>query len=69
LNILRRLPELWPFSGLPEFKKSVADHFNTEKHGSFSPENVLAVNSAAQGMLLVAKYVLNPEMKLSFWIL
>ncbi|GAE66206.1 pyridoxal phosphate-dependent aminotransferase [Chryseobacterium indologenes] len=50
-----------PFSGLPEFKKSVADHFNTEKHGSFTPENVLAVNSAAQGMYLVASYVLKPE--------
>lgn len=47
-----------PFSGLPEFKKNVADHFNTEKHGSFTPENVLAVNSAAQGMFLVASYVL-----------
>ncbi|MGG5209484.1 pyridoxal phosphate-dependent aminotransferase [Chryseobacterium sp. MIQD13] len=50
-----------PFSGLPEFKKSVADHFNTEKHGSFTPENVLAVNSAAQGMFLIASYVLKPE--------
>ncbi|THV62496.1 pyridoxal phosphate-dependent aminotransferase [Chryseobacterium candidae] len=49
-----------PFSGLPEFKKSVADHFNHEKHGSFSPEKVLAVNSAAQGMFLIASYVLNP---------
>lgn len=49
-----------PFSGIPEFKKSVADHFNQEKHGNFSPENVLAVNSAAQGMFLIAKYVLNP---------
>ncbi|WP_336686893.1 pyridoxal phosphate-dependent aminotransferase [Chryseobacterium bernardetii] len=49
-----------PFSGLPEFKKSVADHFNQEKHGSFYAENVLAVNSAAQGMFLIAKYVLNP---------
>ncbi|AZB24004.1 pyridoxal phosphate-dependent aminotransferase [Chryseobacterium bernardetii] len=49
-----------PFSGLPEFKKSVADHFNHEKHGSFYAENVLAVNSAAQGMFLIAKYVLNP---------
>ncbi|MDR6372912.1 aminotransferase/cystathionine beta-lyase [Chryseobacterium bernardetii] len=49
-----------PFSGLPEFKKGVADHFNQEKHGSFSPENILAVNSAAQGMSLIASYVLNP---------
>ncbi|PWN61293.1 pyridoxal phosphate-dependent aminotransferase [Chryseobacterium oncorhynchi] len=47
-----------PFSGLPEFKKSVADHFNQEKRGSFLPENVLAVNSAAQGMFLIASYVL-----------
>ncbi|WES96231.1 pyridoxal phosphate-dependent aminotransferase [Chryseobacterium arthrosphaerae] len=49
-----------PFSGLPEFKKSVADHFNRQKNGSFSPENVLAVNSAAQGMFLIASYVLQP---------
>ncbi|MCJ8152985.1 pyridoxal phosphate-dependent aminotransferase [Chryseobacterium sp. SSA4.19] len=47
-----------PFSGIPEFKKSVAEHFNTEKKGNFTPENVLAVNSAAQGMFLIAKYVL-----------
>lgn len=49
-----------PFSGLPEFRKSVADHFNQEKHGSFTPENILAVNSAAQGMFLIASYVLKP---------
>ena len=49
-----------PFSGIPEFKKSVAEHFNTEKKGSFTPDNVLAVNSAAQGMFLIAKYVLGP---------
>ncbi|KMQ64092.1 aspartate aminotransferase [Chryseobacterium sp. BLS98] len=49
-----------PFSGLPEFKKNVAEHFNIEKHGSFTPENVLAVNSAAQGMFLIASYVLKP---------
>lgn len=49
-----------PFSGIPEFKKSVAEHFNTEKKGNFSPDNILAVNSAAQGMFLIAKYVLNP---------
>lgn len=49
-----------PFSGLPEFKKSVAQHFNRLKNGSFTPENVLAVNSAAQGMFLIASYVLQP---------
>ncbi|MFC5874919.1 aminotransferase/cystathione beta-lyase [Chryseobacterium arachidis] len=49
-----------PFSGIPEFKKSVAEHFNTKKNGSFTPENVLAVNSAAMGMFMVAKYVLSP---------
>ncbi|MGG7471153.1 pyridoxal phosphate-dependent aminotransferase [Chryseobacterium arthrosphaerae] len=49
-----------PFSGLPEFKKSVAEHFNRQKNGSFSPENILAVNSAAQGMFLIASYVLQP---------
>ncbi|MFP3834441.1 pyridoxal phosphate-dependent aminotransferase [Chryseobacterium sp. SIMBA_028] len=49
-----------PFSGLPEFKKSVSDYFNKEKQGTFSPDNVLAVNSAAQGMFLIASYVLQP---------
>lgn len=49
-----------PFSGLPEFKKNVAEHFNTDKHGRFTPDNVLAVNSAAQGMFLIASYVLKP---------
>ncbi|KFF20456.1 pyridoxal phosphate-dependent aminotransferase [Chryseobacterium sp. JM1] len=49
-----------PFSGLPEFKKNVAEHFNTDKHGNFSPENILAINSAAQGMFLIASYVLKP---------
>ena len=49
-----------PFSGLPEFKKSVAEHFNSGKNGNFSPENVLAVNSAAMGMYMVANYILNP---------
>ncbi|MEY8758099.1 pyridoxal phosphate-dependent aminotransferase [Chryseobacterium tongliaoense] len=49
-----------PFSGLPEFKKNVAQHFNSVKNGSFNSEDVLAVNSAAQGMYLVAKYVLSP---------
>lgn len=49
-----------PFSGLPEFKESVAKHFNTGKKGNFTPENILAVNSAAQGMFLIAKYVLSP---------
>ena len=49
-----------PFSGLPEFKNSVAKNFNEKKGGNFSPENVLAVNSAAMGMFLIAKYILNP---------
>lgn len=49
-----------PFSGLPEFKNSVSKHFNSEKNGNYAPENVLAVNSAAQGMFLIAKYLLNP---------
>lgn len=49
-----------PFSGLPEFKKNVAEHFNTDKHGSFTPDNILAINSAAQGMFLIASYVLKP---------
>jgi aspartate/methionine/tyrosine aminotransferase len=48
-----------PFSGLFEFKTSVATHFNLRKKGDFLPEHVLAINSAAQGMYLVAKYLLS----------
>jgi aspartate/methionine/tyrosine aminotransferase len=47
-----------PFSGLDEFKVSVSKHFNLRKSGTIFPADVLAVNSAAQGMYLVAKYLL-----------
>ncbi len=49
-----------PFSGLDEFKTSVSKHFNLRKHGTIAANDVLAVNSAAQGMYLVANYLLNP---------
>jgi aspartate/methionine/tyrosine aminotransferase len=47
-----------PFSGLDIFKESVARHYNQHKGCAFVPEDVLAVNSAAQGMFLVARYLL-----------
>ena len=49
-----------PFSGLDEFKLSVANHYNLRKAGNFVQKDVLAVNSAAQGMFLVAKYLVKP---------
>jgi len=50
-----------PFTGLSEFKISVSDYFNN-KHGcQFSSEDVLPVNSAAKGMHLVAKFLLDPD--------
>lgn len=47
-----------PASGLDEFKQSVAQHYHLRKQCSYHYTDVLAVNSAAQGMYLVAKYVL-----------
>lgn len=49
-----------PFSGLEVFKLQVAAFFNARKNGCFEPENVVAINSAAQGMYLIAKYLLKP---------
>ncbi len=49
-----------PFSGLDEFKTAVANHYNLRKGCSYQPQHVLAVNSAAQGMYLIAKYLLQP---------
>ncbi len=49
-----------PFSGLDEFKRSVSNHYNLRKGCNFSPQDVLAVNSAAQGMYLIANYLLKP---------
>jgi aspartate/methionine/tyrosine aminotransferase len=50
-----------PFSGLDTFKQSVANHYNLRKGADFAPDDILAVNSAAQGMFLVAKYLLQPN--------
>jgi aspartate/methionine/tyrosine aminotransferase len=47
-----------PFLGLPSFREAVANHFNTRKQASLRMDHVLAVNSAAQAMMLVARYVL-----------
>ena len=45
-----------PFSGLPEFKKSVSEHFNTGKKGNFTPENVLAVNSELKRLISISRF-------------
>lgn len=49
-----------PFSGLDSFKNSVARHYSLRKSCHFDPQDVLAVNSAAMGMYLVARYLLKP---------
>ena len=49
-----------PFTGLSEFKDAVSKFFNNKHNCNFSPEDVLPVNSAAKGMQLVAKFLLNP---------
>lgn len=47
------------FQGFRNLKKCCSA-FQQAENGSFTPENVLAVNSAAQGMFLIASYVLQP---------
>lgn len=47
-----------PHTGLPEFKKSIADYLNTRKNEHIDPELVLPIDSAARGMYIIAKSVL-----------
>ena len=49
-----------PFTGLNEFKSSVASYFNKKHACHFSKEDVIPVNSAAKGMHLVADFLLKP---------
>ncbi len=49
-----------PGEGLPSFKKVVAETMNQRRNLNTFPELVLPVDSAAQGMAVIAGYVLQP---------
>ncbi|MGM0431620.1 MAG: pyridoxal phosphate-dependent aminotransferase [Spirochaetota bacterium] len=49
-----------PHTGLPEFKESIATYQNRWKDENVSPELVLPIDSAARGMYIIAKTVLQP---------
>ena len=49
-----------PHTGMPEFKQSIARYLNDKKHEQVDPELVLPIDSAARGMYIIAKTVLNP---------
>ena len=49
-----------PPAGLPDFRQAAAEHFVTERGIPCSPGHVLATNSAASGMYLVAERTLQP---------
>ncbi|MBL4704177.1 MAG: pyridoxal phosphate-dependent aminotransferase [Flavobacteriales bacterium] len=49
-----------PAEGLPEFKKSVSTFFNTKRNVPVEPDFVLPVDSAAFGIYLTCKTILNP---------
>ena len=47
-----------PSTGLPTFRNAVARHFSQTKHADVDSARVIATNSAASGITLVAKHVL-----------
>lgn len=47
-----------PARGLPDFRAAVAGHFRTDKEASVEPERVIAANSAASAITLVARHVI-----------
>lgn len=49
-----------PAEGLPEFRRAVASAFGRRRGLSVSPAQVMAVDSAAAGMLHVARFALRP---------
>jgi aspartate/methionine/tyrosine aminotransferase len=49
-----------PAAGLPSFRASVARYLQETRHAPVDPEGVLAVNSAAAGLGLVARHTLRP---------
>lgn len=49
-----------PAEGLPSFRETIAKTLLSRKKISTSPELILPVDSAAQGMFVIAKYCLQP---------
>jgi len=47
-----------PACGLPEFRRAVAAHFAREKAAAVAPERVIATNSAASAIGLVARHLI-----------
>ncbi len=50
-----------PKRGLSEFNESFSTYVKNKKHEDINPNNVLAVDSAARAMFIVAKAFLKPE--------
>lgn len=49
-----------PAGGLPRFRESVARYLNARKGANVEPNQIIAVNSAAAGLAMVANQRLNP---------
>lgn len=49
-----------PACGLPAFRRAVSEHFAREKSASLAPSRVIATNSAASAITLVARHLLRP---------
>lgn len=49
-----------PHTGLPEFKRSIANYLNNKKDEHVDAELVLPIDSAARGMYIITKTVLAP---------
>ena len=47
-----------PACGLPAFRRAVSEHFAREKSASIAPSRVIATNSAASAITLVARHLL-----------
>lgn len=49
-----------PPRGLPQFRQSVARHFSGQKSASVDADRVIAANSAASAIALVARHLVSP---------
>ena len=49
-----------PAGGLPSFRRSVSTYLRTHRHVPIEPDGVIAVNSAAAGLAMVARHWLRP---------
>lgn len=47
-----------PACGLPAFRRAIAEHFSREKSAEIAPSRVIAANSAASALALVARHLL-----------